>query len=47
MLGMGIGREGGSEPCEGAAGNAEHVPQAGAGPTRPGGLAGTVLKKKK
>ena len=31
---------GSSEPREGAAGNAEHVPQARTGPARPGGLAG-------
>ena len=36
---------GSSEPREGAAGNAEHVPQAGAGPARPGGLAGTLQKQ--
>lgn len=38
-------RGGGAEPREGAAGDAERVPPAGARPTRPGGLAGTGFRK--
>lgn len=36
-------RGGSAEPCEGAAGNAEQVSQAGTGSAGPGGPAGTLL----